>query len=268
MKYKKYIILLLLVVVFGCNKAYALESCGEDDCYYKSSSNDTFLCYNPDKKKVTISLTEEENGKSDSLINFNKDKDDKETGITAPKVGDSCPTYLVYRFKDGLFNSEGIWGFNDYSTASKFVSASNDISKMSAYLTTKTNKTNYDNKLSEVFSGGLGKTNIDKIKIDSEVKCGDLFGDPNDKDSIRYLINEILQYPKIIVPILVIILGTLDFAKAVIAGKEDDMKKAQKTFIKRLIIGVVFFFVPVFVDLLMGLADIVWEGLGYTSCSI
>ena len=46
------------------------------------------------------------------------------------------------------------------------------------------------------------------------------------------------------------------------------MKKAQSTFIKRVIIGVAVFFVPAVVDLIMSLADIVWEGLGYTTCGL
>ena len=35
-----------------------------------------------------------------------------------------------------------------------------------------------------------------------EDPCVGLFGDRNDPDSLNYLINEILQYPKIIVPII------------------------------------------------------------------
>ena len=192
-----------------------------------------------------------------------KDFPDGETGITAPKVGEACPQYLVYRWKNGFwfFNSEGIWGFNDATTAKQFVQASNDLKNMQAYLATKTTKSNYEKQLVEMFTGGIGKTEIDGEDV--EVDCNELF-----TEDIKDLLNEILQYPRIIVPILVIVFGILDFAKAVIAGKEDDMKKAQKTFIKRLVIGVAFFFIPIFVDIIMGLADIVWEGLGYTSCDI
>ena len=100
-----------------------------------------------------------------------------------------------------------------------------------------------------------------------EIDCNGLFGSKNDPDSLRSLIDEILMYPRIIVPILVIVLGMIDLAKAVIASKEDEMKKAQSTFIKRLIIGVAFFFIPVFVDIMMWLADIVWNGM-YTSCGL
>lgn len=98
-------------------------------------------------------------------------------------------------------------------------------------------------------------------------QCDYLFGDKDDSESLRYLINEILMYPKIIVPILVILLGILDLGKAVIASKEDAMRKAQSTFIKRVLLGVLIFFVPVIVDLIMAIADIVWAGTGYTSCN-
>lgn len=98
-------------------------------------------------------------------------------------------------------------------------------------------------------------------------ECIAIFGSKSDPNSIRYLLNEILMYPKIIVPILVIVLGTLDLAKAVISGKEDGMKKAQATFIKRVLLGVVIFFVPTIVDIIMYFADLVWTGFD-TSCRL
>lgn len=273
MNYKKYLLFLLFIMIIGCNKIYAIEglsTCQDESyCYYKSSEDNAFLCYKPESESVRISYTTSPNGNFDPLINRTKTKKDSETGITATIVGmTECPQYLVYRYKDGFwfFNSEGIWGFNDATTANQFVSASNDINNMTAYLATKTTKSNYEKQLVEMFAGGIGKTEIDGEDV--EVDCNAIFGSKDDPNSIRYLIDKILQYPRIIVPILVIIFGILDFAKAVIAGKEDDMKKAQKTFIKRLVIGVAFFFIPIFVDIIMDLADIVWEGLGYTSCDI
>ena len=95
----------------------------------------------------------------------------------------------------------------------------------------------------------------------------EIFGSKSDPDSLSYLINEILMYPKYIVPALVIGLGTLDFAKAIIASKEDEMKKAQATFIKRVIIGISIFFVPLIINIIMYLADIVWNG-AFTTCGI
>ena len=58
-----------------------------------------------------------------------------------------------------------------------------------------------------------------------------------------YVVSTIVMIVKIVVPILLIIFGMLDLAKAVIASKEDEIKKAQMTFVKRLIAAVIVFFV-------------------------
>ena len=66
-----------------------------------------------------------------------------------------------------------------------------------------------------------------------------------DKDLLiiyKLLIN-VADMVKIFVPILLILFGTIDLAKAVIAGKEDEMKKAQGTLIKRFIYAVAVFLV-------------------------
>ena len=91
-----------------------------------------------------------------------------------------------------------------------------------------------------------------------------IFGSKSDPNSISYLVNEILRYPRYIVPALVIVFTTIDLFKAVMAGKEDEMKKAQTTAIKRVIAAVAIFLVPIMINIIMYLADIAWQGLGYT----
>lgn len=56
-----------------------------------------------------------------------------------------------------------------------------------------------------------------------------------------------------LVPILLILWGTIDLVKAVVAGKEEDIKKNQKALIKRVISAVIVFLLPVAVGILMGL---------------
>lgn len=105
-----------------------------------------------------------------------------------------------------------------------------------------------------------------KVVYAEPSECNAIFGSLSDPNSLRYFINEILQYPKYIVPIIVIGLGTVDFAKAVLAAKEDMMRKAQATFIKRVFIGVAVFFAPVMVDVMMFLTDKILSGA--STCSI
>ena len=65
----------------------------------------------------------------------------------------------------------------------------------------------------------------------------------------------ILDIIKIAVPIILIIMGSIDFAKAIVAGKDDEIKKSQSTFIKRVIAAVIVFFVPTIVGLLLSLIN-------------
>lgn len=66
---------------------------------------------------------------------------------------------------------------------------------------------------------------------------------------VRFAINIVT----FVIPIILIVLGIMDLAKAVTSQKEDDMKKAQKTFLNRAIYAVVIFLVPTIVSLLFNL---------------
>ncbi|MBQ7140301.1 MAG: hypothetical protein IJO32_02215 [Bacilli bacterium] len=68
-------------------------------------------------------------------------------------------------------------------------------------------------------------------------------------------IGHIINIIQIAIPVLIIVMGTIDLVKAVVAQKPDEMKKAQSILIKRLIIGVVIFFVPMIVKFLIGMVD-------------
>jgi len=55
------------------------------------------------------------------------------------------------------------------------------------------------------------------------------------------------------VPVLLIFFGMLDLGKAVMAQKEDEIKKGQQMFIKRLVTAAIVFLVFFVVQLVMGL---------------
>lgn len=70
---------------------------------------------------------------------------------------------------------------------------------------------------------------------------------------------------QIIVPILLLIFGSLDFIKAVAAQNDDAMKKCQSSFVKRLIIAVVIFLMPAVLNLLFSFLTNAFE---ITTCGI
>lgn len=296
MKYKKfsYIIAFLLMITIGINNVYAVAV---EKCNYVSeqkiamarleiySGYDCSWCHGgKDYSKVFFQKlgNKVDNDKEKILNWYGEFKDTDVTGITLNAIyngsdeankNPTCPTYLIVRTKSN-YKSYGAFATNDITTAKNFVDQSNKNGEYKAWYLTFKNSDGTKITDEQYYSGFVTTDTI--IDKDAKITCTDLFGDKNDAGneatgeppSIAYLINQILGYVRIIVPILVIVLGTFDLAQAVIASKEDEMKKAQTTFIKRLILGLVVFFIPVVVNVVMWLADIVWDGMGYTTCEI
>ncbi|MDD2181695.1 MAG: hypothetical protein PHW32_04945 [Bacilli bacterium] len=65
-------------------------------------------------------------------------------------------------------------------------------------------------------------------------------------------IKSILLVIQILIPIGLIVLGTIDLGKAVIASKEDEIKKNQQTLVKRALAAVLVFLLATIVTFLMG----------------
>lgn len=295
MKYKKYsyIVLFTLLLTIGVNKIYADEY---KTCYYISSdenfkatvrigfgyeSANTSQHNVEDFGRATIFKTS-----SGGKLTQHKVKNWFQTqnvhGVTIEKIynhindankdtNPECPQYIMYATCPtffGMFDTKAVYVTNSELTAKSMIQNSGRCS-YSAYAS------NYKDEkqiTKEDFFLGLKMDGL--IKYDEskeEYTCEtmtELFGDKNKPDSIRYMLNEILGIVRIIVPILIILLGTIDFAKAVIAGKEDNMRKAQTDFIKRIIAGIAVFLVPTLVNVIMDLAEIAWQGTSYVSCDL
>ncbi len=69
--------------------------------------------------------------------------------------------------------------------------------------------------------------------------------------SVPYIVSTVVLIIKIAVPVLLIIFGMLDLGKAVVASKEDEIKKGQQTFIKRAVAAVIVFFVIQIVQIIL-----------------
>lgn len=69
-------------------------------------------------------------------------------------------------------------------------------------------------------------------------------------------IEEMINYIRIFVPILLIVLGSVDFANAIISGDQDALKKSGSKFMKRAIAAIAIFFVPLLVKVLLTLPGI------------
>lgn len=101
--------------------------------------------------------------------------------------------------------------------------------------------------------------NIEKPDINS---CEQLF-----TPDILSIIDEILNVVKVIAPILVLVLGIIDFAQAIFSDNDDSLKKAQGKFVKRLLVAVLLFLLPIFVNFLLTVINGVISG-NWSTCGI
>ena len=83
------------------------------------------------------------------------------------------------------------------------------------------------------------------------------------------LLGRIFSFVKIVLPIVILAFGVVDFFKAVIASKDDEIKKATKSLIMRLIAGVCIFFLPAIIHFVFRLVDD-WNDYDsdYSKCSL
>ena len=71
---------------------------------------------------------------------------------------------------------------------------------------------------------------------------------------IPYITSLIITLVEVSVPVLLVVLGMIDLFKGIMAQKDEEIKKGQTIFIKRLITGAIIFFVIVVVKFIISIA--------------
>lgn len=133
--------------------------------------------------------------------------------------------------------------------------------KCSSYLDMYYDEFNLDENVTSKLSGDYAKMAKNK-GLSFIYDCESLLG----SDLINK-INSYLDIIKIIIPLILIGFGVIDFTKAIFSG-EENMKKAQKNFMTRIFISILIFLTPTLVNLILKLANIVWQNISPNSCGL
>lgn len=163
------------------------------------------------------------------------------------KTGETgCPKYIYYNYSK-FINDFGSSSIFEYTLSSDGV----DISDTS-------DNDKYQDKIYKLIEEKENGDSDNEVVINN---CEDLIGSEG-----RKLINTLMKWMRIAVPILLIVFGIIDFATALFSSKEDDMKKKRETFIKRIIAAVLVFLAPILVNLLLDVANDVWNWINPDTC--
>lgn len=137
------------------------------------------------------------------------------------------------------------------------VSALNNNSKNISFydniyiLTNKSKKKAKNDKIEKI---GETKDLIDEYDQDTDCSgANSILGDPDDEDSVAWLLQKALDYIKVIGPILVVVLSSIDFILVIIKSDDEAMKKATKKLVQRVILAILLFFIPLLVQVALDL---------------
>lgn len=146
----------------------------------------------------------------------------------------------VFQCPEKMYSN--VSNIDDNGKKNLFISSINSSSDYIEYKrnTSSAKKSNYEN--------------ITDVSSDSELAdietCEGLLGDVLYQD-----LQNIFKIFKIAAPLLVGIFSIYEYVSAILAKNEDDIKKANKKLITRLILVAVLYFLPVILDLLLDILE-------------
>lgn len=89
-----------------------------------------------------------------------------------------------------------------------------------------------------------------------------ILGDPEDENSVAWLVQLILNIVKVAGPILVVLLSSVDFIMVIVNSDNDKFQKAQKKLITRLVLALLLFLIPVIVEVILSVFGITGSTTG------
>lgn len=185
------------------------------------------------KKTVTNQITVHDS----SLLGILKEGNVLQTKISIPDSS-SCPTHLYLHSKYQVWN-EGAW--KDVEDA-KYTVLTNRSKIVQPVI--------FGDKILAVIRSDqpILVWKSTSSSGSTAVYCG-MFG----YDTWSF-IQRVYTVIRILVPVLIIVLGIIDFLKVVFTGEDKDLKTSGKRFLKRIIAGIVFLLLPILLQFVMNLA--------------
>lgn len=92
--------------------------------------------------------------------------------------------------------------------------------------------------------------NSDVVYNTCTISCGDVKGIP---ENLPVFTRRVINVVKVLVPVVLVIMGMIDFLKAVTSNDEKVMAESPKIFIRRIIVSVLIFLVIVIIQFVVRL---------------
>ena len=216
-----FIILLASIFIFKPENSYAASRIKV--CTYEN--NISISIFDDYSAEGTIS------GSKKTIKNWNDMKDyvQKNNGV--------CPKYAM-KLNDSLYVSSN-------------TTSSEDFAQKNSTVVSKLKNESVPGGSGNSNSGGNGNSGHNN---NQELGCtGDnsLLGDPDDPNSVAWLVQKALNYVKLAGPLLVLVFTCIDYLKALVQSDDDTMTKNNKKLVTRIMLALLLFFIPLLVNVVL-----------------
>ena len=124
------------------------------------------------------------------------------------------------------------------------------------------NPITFDSKMA-VISDSINSNSVVAVisSLKDNKECKGILGNPDNEDSVAWFLVKILNYLRLLGPLMVLVLSSLDFAKAILTSDDESLKKAQSSLITRLILAALLFILPTLIEVILDI-------FGFTSSDV
>lgn len=241
----------------------------QDTTDFLSGDDGKYSVYKIDNKKVckdNLAANQSIATSAESLIN-QTESSVKNTGELNYDIGNNLVTQFesaiskMKELDDSIKGCIGVEGYENLEAKAKDLAEK--LKTIRKDLKAKIRSSNIDDeqktellkRIDRAYNKLQKMGSLDLSQYNQPQNCETIFGDPNQTDTLAYLIQKILNYIKVIGPILVVVLSSLDFIKIILTSDDENMKKAQIKLGKRLIAALLLFLLPVLVSLIFNVIN-------------
>lgn len=184
------------------------------------------------------------------------DAQGKNQTVSLPNIdlGSECPEYLGVVISDAKADAVNVQVYAGDSSTKSFIDSY--IKSNPDY-----NYAIWGTEFERSGEPGTGNQNgASNSQNDEDLNtCNGLLGNKVDgkyqNGTVGALLQQIFDYMKMAVVILVFAFSVIDYAKAIAAQNQDAFKKANVNFLKRIIFGIIFFLIPTIINLILSVID-------------
>lgn len=203
------------------------------------------------ESKITISTENDDDNDNDNETKIVCNYDNFKVGITNGNLKVILNYFSNKKIKENLDSTL----FKNGNCPSIYTCTYDNVNYVTYTTYYNSSSANYCYEHEGVSTNANTGESIIQPSINGKIDYKNICGEEEIKNAMQ-IIGYVINLAKIIVPLIIIILGMVDFGKATISSDDKAISKAASSLVRRFVAGVIIFFIPTIVFALLNLLEV------------